>query len=451
MIHQIRVKGLFGLYDYDIAFPQKPAVKLLTGPNGYGKTTLLKAIYHLFKGNFWFFHFLDFKEISVTVSDLDGGYKVSILKHSVPRSEPLLLEMDDESLEIDDESLLDINDELAYEEIVRLTDKSDSVIESFTVNSKYIQSLLTKARRDGYRDNSSMHNEDLLESSYDANEDDYLQYHCKNISLALQEFNTRYLSAQRVFTKEIVRQPMRAIRHYTYEIDRVNHDIGFLYRKAQNEFATKSQQIDATFIKRLVQRSDSYSRDELRNKLNLLKKRIGDFKELNIISNMELMDYSLDDDTSYKDLKKVLSLYVDDMNDKMDRFAELYQKMSLFKRVVTNKVLSEKTIELSEDGLTVININGRVLGDLHKLSSGEQNLLILYFDLIFRSNGKTILLIDEPENSLHVAWQSKMLDDYIEMANTTGCQIVLATHSPTFVNGRWDLTTDLYRQFKGID
>ena len=44
-----------------------------------------------------------------------------------------------------------------------------------------------------------------------------------------------------------------------------------------------------------------------------------------------------------------------------------------------------------------------------------------------------------------------MLDDYIAMAETTGCQIVLATHSPTFIDGRWDLTTDLYRQYTGKD
>lgn len=34
MIQRIEVKGLFGLYDYDITFSKSPAVKLLTGPNG---------------------------------------------------------------------------------------------------------------------------------------------------------------------------------------------------------------------------------------------------------------------------------------------------------------------------------------------------------------------------------------------------------------------------------
>ena len=445
MIQRIQVKGLFGLYDYDIPFPKDPAVKVLTGPNGYGKTTLLKAVDNLYKGNFWFFHYLDFQQLAIELSEPKADYTVVIDKRIVTKVES---KADVETEH--GENVLDDTDVEVYEETITLKDGQGTEIEQFLIGEEYVLELLAEARRRAtYRDYPTTRDDELLEVYYEAKEDDYIQNHCKNISLALQEYDTRYLPAQRVFNKERVRQPMRPMRNYIYEIDHVNDEIGRLYRRTQNEFAAKSQQIDATFIKRLVQRENSYSRDELREKLDMLKKRIGDFKELNLFSNMELMDYSMDDEHLYNDFKKVLSQYVDDMNDKMDRFDELYQKMSLYKRVVTNKVLSEKTVDFSEEGLTVKNVMGRVLSDLHKLSSGEQNLLILYYNLIFKSNSKTILLIDEPENSLHVAWQSKMLDDYISMSKTTGCQVVLATHSPTFVDGRWELTTDLYRQFKG--
>ena len=86
MIKRITVKGLFGLYDYDIPFSQKPAVKILTGPNGYGKTTLLLAISHLYKGNFWFFHFLDFEIISVYLQE--NGFEQSI----AIKKQPVLLD-----------------------------------------------------------------------------------------------------------------------------------------------------------------------------------------------------------------------------------------------------------------------------------------------------------------------------------------------------------------------
>ena len=437
MIQRIRVTKLFGLYDYDIRFGDEPPVKLLTGPNGYGKTTLLMAVNHLYKRDFWFFHFLPFDDFTVTLTN----QVIEILKVKI-KPEPLYEDADVEETDAE-----------IYEEVIVLKDKEGNEIESVTVSEEYIQKLLYSIRRRSIREMSMSKDEELIARNYNSMDDEYIQQNCKNISLALQEYETRYLPAQRIYNYVVMQsQPTyRPMRETYFEIDHVNDEISRLYRRTQTMFAQASQKIDATFISRLVTSNEWYSRDELKNKLDALKKRIDGYKALNLISDMKVLDYSLEDEASYDNLKTALSLYADDMNAKMDKFETLYQKISLYKRIVTNKVLSEKSIDFSEDGLTVTNDNKKVLGDLHKLSSGEQNLLILYYDLIFRSNSKTILLIDEPENSLHVAWQEKMLDDYIEMAKTTGCQIVMATHSPTFVHGRWDLTTDLYRQYKGKD
>lgn len=437
MILRIQVMRLFGLYDYDIHFTETPAVNILTGPNGYGKTTLLRAVDHLYKGDFWYFHFLSFDNLKVTLSE----QMIEIQRTSIE------LEANGDMERPDDTS------EKTFEELVTLYDKSGNSIESVKITGDYIQGLLTSCRRRiPLREPSSLNDEELISRYYDSEDDNYFQQNCKNISLALQEYDTRYLPAQRVYNH--VSTDLNSYRYrrgYFYEIDHVNEEISRLYRRTQNMFASTSQRIDATFISRLVKRKESYSQVELKAKLSGLEKRIDGYKELNLFNDMELLDYSLDDDASYENLKSALSLYVDDMNAKMDRFEELYQKISLYKRVVISKVLSEKTIDFSDGGLTITNANGYRLNDLHKLSSGEQNLLILYYNLIFRSNSKTILLIDEPENSLHVAWQSKMLDDYIDMAKTTGCQILMATHSPTFIDGRWELTTDLYRQYKEKD
>ena len=428
---------LFGLYDYDIKFKEEPPVKLLTGPNGYGKTTLLMAVDHLYKGDFWYFHFMSFDSFIVTLPNQE----VEVQKINL-RPEPLY-----------EGAAVEETDTDVFEEAIILKDREGNEIERLLISEEYIQRLISSCRRRVSREPGIFKDEELIARYYESLDDEYIQQNCKNISLALQEYDTRYLPAQRIYNHGVSQfQPTyRPLRETYYEIDHVNDEISRLYRRSQTTFAQASQKIDATFISRLVKRNDSYSKDELKAKLDTLEKRIDAYKVLNLISDMEVLDYSLEDEASYEKLKTALSLYVDDMNAKMDKFESLYQKISLYKRVVTSKVLSEKTIDFSEDGLTVTNVNKKVLRDLHKLSSGEQNLLILYYNLIFKSNSKTILLIDEPENSLHVAWQERMLDDYIEMAKTTGCQIVMATHSPTFVHGRWDLATDLYRQYKGKD
>ena len=437
MIQRIRVTKLFGLYDYDIKFKEEPPVKLLTGPNGYGKTTLLMAVDHLYKGDFWYFHFMSFDSFIVTLPNQE----VEVQKINL-RPEPLY-----EGAEVEE------TDTDVFEETIILKDREGNEIERLLISEEYIQRLISSCRRRVSREPGIFKDEELIARYYESIDDEYIQQNCKNISLALQEYDTRYLPAQRIYNHGVspFQPTYRPMRETYYEIDHVNDEISRLYRRTQTMFAQASQKIDATFISRLVKRQDSYSKDDLKAKLDALEKRMDGYKVLNLISDMEVLDYSLEDEKSYENLKIALSLYVDDMNAKMDKFESLYQKISLYKRVVTSKVLSEKTIDFSEDGLTVTNVNKKVLRDLHKLSSGEQNLLILYYNLIFRSNSKTILLIDEPENSLHVAWQERMLDDYIEMAKTTGCQIVMATHSPTFVHGRWDLATDLYRQYKGKD
>ena len=92
--------------------------------------------------------------------------------------------------------------------------------------------------------------------------------------------------------------------------------------------------------------------------------------------------------------------------------------------------------------MKIIGLNGHEI-PIRKLSSGEQNLLVLCHNLVFGLDDRNILLIDEPENSLHMAWLQNLLDDYIKIAKITGCQIIIATHSPAFIHGQWNLTYDL--------
>lgn len=77
MIERIKIEKLFGIYDYDISLNAKNAVTVITGPNGYGKTTLLKIMYHLLRCDFWYFYLTYFLKIEVTFT----GGKVSEMAH----------------------------------------------------------------------------------------------------------------------------------------------------------------------------------------------------------------------------------------------------------------------------------------------------------------------------------------------------------------------------------
>lgn len=210
-------------------------------------------------------------------------------------------------------------------------------------------------------------------------------------------------------------------------------------RKATNGVRIRKPKIDSTFIKRLVEGTyNKYKEAEFQEKLSKLKAKINNYKEYGLMPQIDILE-------EYPEhLQNVLSLYIDDMEQKMSSFDKFYKQLSLFDRFVSGKVLSNKKIKLNEvKGVSVINDKGEEV-PLRKLSSGEQNLIILYYKLAFSTDMRTVLLIDEPENSLHMAWVSQMLEDYQKMAEELKCQIIIATHSPAFINEHWDISCDLY-------
>ncbi len=68
------------------------------------------------------------------------------------------------------------------------------------------------------------------------------------------------------------------------------------------------------------------------------------------------------------------------------------------------------------------------------LSSGEKQLLIIFLTVILQKNTPFILLMDEPETSLHVEWQSTFIDNIKKL--NSAMQIIIATHNPLIALNR---------------
>lgn len=70
-----------------------------------------------------------------------------------------------------------------------------------------------------------------------------------------------------------------------------------------------------------------------------------------------------------------------------------------------------------------------------ELSSGEKQLLLILLITFLKEDSPFILLMDEPELSLHIEWQSKLIES-IQQLNAN-CQIILSTHSPSIFADGW--------------
>lgn len=72
---------------------------------------------------------------------------------------------------------------------------------------------------------------------------------------------------------------------------------------------------------------------------------------------------------------------------------------------------------------------------LDSASSGELTLLATYAFIASNIREGTLLLIDEPENSLHPKWQHEYCLRLLDMFYLYSPQIIIATHSPVIVSG----------------
>lgn len=95
-----------------------------------------------------------------------------------------------------------------------------------------------------------------------------------------------------------------------------------------------------------------------------------------------------------------------------------------------------KEVRVGPEGVTLYSKQGQITIDT--MSVGELHDFALFYNLIFNvSDG--VVLIDEPERSMHIALQNTFIDKVMEICRMNDLQVIIATHSPDIVNGYSEL------------
>lgn len=218
-----------------------------------------------------------------------------------------------------------------------------------------------------------------------------------------------------------------------------------LIKNALAQSAKINEELDRNFPKRLLEiveeSGNDLSYEKIKNDLMILENKREALEAIGLLltSHTEHIEITA---ATPQYILKTLTLYIEESKKKLSVFDALAPRMQLMQEII-NKRFTYKTMCLNqEDGFVFeVPYNGKLSAD--KLSSGEQNELILIFELLFKSKVNALILIDEPEISLHIAWQQSFLEDMEKIAALTGVKLIIATHSPDIINGRWDLTTGL--------
>ncbi|GHT76409.1 ABC transporter ATP-binding protein [Bacteroidia bacterium] len=94
-----------------------------------------------------------------------------------------------------------------------------------------------------------------------------------------------------------------------------------------------------------------------------------------------------------------------------------------------------KKIEINPEDNALIFRYKEFIIPLEKLSSGEKQLLTILFTVFLMEKEPYIIMMDEPEISLHIGWQQQLID-VIRQLNPD-CQLIIATHSPSIFGEGW--------------
>ena len=446
-IVQITVDGLLGRFNHSIEFDPDWRLLILHGPNGVGKTRLLELIYAVFSQRYGRLTRIPFHRVEFTFND---NYKIEISR-SFTEDEQLPLEQPYERGDVSE------SDPKLFLKLTLPAAEPIGHIFTLTLRAED-RRLLSRLERDfpvdqlGYdlwidhRTGEELESYEILERygsphMLDSNRDD------------LPPEITELLNEQKVHlieTHRLLNPSSRSRRHSRdYQprqptvvayAEELSHRLG----AALASNSRTSQQLDRSFPNRLFEDiPTTETEDQLRETYDeqlKLRSRLAD---------VAILDSSADDlDLPAKDLavwqRKVLATYLQDAAAKLETFQPLLDRLELLRDIVNSRFLFKDLHFDREKGFAIRDENSGVLLDPKLLSSGEQHELVLMYDLLMNVGRNSLVLIDEPELSLHVAWQKAFLDDLDRVASLTSLRFIIATHSPQIIGGRWDYTVELY-------
>ena len=454
-LRRVQIRGLFGHYNHDFELSQRDRVTILHGPNGVGKTAVLRLLYALFSGQL--LRLLSVRFDTFTVA-FEGNACVTIERSQGAGS----AEAERVWINVVDALGLQSRREARFEN--KITSVLQHVISR---RAPWLTRLDDETWFDHRTDEKISVNELLLrletgdtELRLDHTAVEELRP-LVAVRALLQEVANRVdvhiIETQRLLTKgkKSDRNRYRTIDEGDEEVRTTVNECADVIKQrigaSVSNYASESQRRDQTFPMRLLALPSTthVDRKGLKRRLDTIGKKRKQLADVGLLidksesyaESFERLDLESADDAQLR----VIELYAGDTTGKLQTLDEVLQIASIFVDQVNSRFRHKRMMLDRQRGLIAVSDRGEAI-KLDALSSGEQHQLVLFFDLLFRVNPGSLVLIDEPELSLHVLWQKTLLNSLIEIAATNGLDILIATHSPYIVADRMDLMRDLNSQ-----
>lgn len=412
-IKTIIVDKLFGMYDYHLSIPAGTSdnVFILYGDNGTGKSTILRMLYHLLS------------------SEPGHAHKTNLANIAFKAIEVVF----DDNTRVRAEREKDCEEFLG--EYTLLYSDNNEVLQCKASSTWDVDS--GKFRVSFFGDNI----------------ENRKRYHL--ISEKLRGLNVFYISDKR-------NEELRGSGDYAHarrpipSDDPVEREMRLLHEWIVSQALEASKKgeegTSGIYIKILSELGKKQQRegqvktvDEIQSEIEKLEKKTQQYVNMGFISDTDYKDVSAGLRKVHPDNQEVaaniLTPYIEIQNNRLHALDNLVESLSYLLDSLNEYLYKKRVVYSVNEGFKIFQENehnnefleNRRLPendiDIKKLSSGERQLLRLFSMVIRKSNFYPIIIIDEPEISLNIKWQRRLLSTLNYFVRDTEAQFVIATHS----------------------
>jgi ABC-type lipoprotein export system ATPase subunit len=442
----LEVDQLLDQFNHRVNFPEDWSFVIIHGPNGVGKTQMLRIISAVSRANIWELESIPFSEVRLKFTD------GSVLRVRRERDGSGAPDEDNDagrsafpiSISVRGSDLGHIDWQPGVKDSPRLARALRVMSRNFAVIR--IEPNLWRDQETGEEFSTRevfLQYGDMFPPELDVWDPDIPS----ELSSFIESIDVHVIETQRLGRRRgaqntelplMHRTPRQYGRDERLTVVEFGESLSRKLRDVLGENSRVAQNLDQTFPRRIIVDSDaqSMSEEEIRseyNELNTLRTKIagmgvlGSYEEEVPLPDGELEDWK----------KTVLTTYLADMRKKLEAFSPLLTKVQLFRDIVNSRFQFKELIIDIEDGLKFETESGQAIS-VRNLSSGEQHEIVMAYDLLFNVPEGSLVLIDEPEISLHVSWQREFLNDLSKISEAAKLRFVVATHSPQIVDKWWN-------------
>lgn len=456
-IVEIRIKGLFNKFDYSIDLRNESDIAVLIAANGRGKTTIFNLLNFIFSPSIETFELIRSIPFEEFTCNFDSCEQISLHRYpyevtniTFASADNITSRLQTESTEfllqsMNGRSIGDSSFPQYYNYTLTITKRSQQIKQIDFMRcltdgySEFLKSGLDYFEKNSDTSTTVSARESMLGKRFGF----LFDMLRKTLEESKMDINIMFISTSRIYpsssnTSSMHNTQADPLTQAKREIDRLIQNSVKQYNENKARAINELTKEFISYEARAIPSSQDHVLQDFNQDLD-------SYIYLGLLRTDEKIDLSSTVESTNR--RDYLKAYLEKNRGNTQPFKEISAKFSMLKKFFdARNEDTGKRLSFTQDGLKIYteNNSGKIQEiSLSHLSSGEKHDFIMLYKLIFSTKPYSLVLIDEPEISLHITWQEEYLDNLIEICGNNMLQALVATHSPNIINGHFELMAEI--------